>query len=125
MKAKKIFIFDKSETASALAQVMSMHGFEVITSDTPREAYRMIINFHPQLVLAEYLDVDGEWLCRQLRQARNLNDIQIIMMSAKGASIKERDLRSLLLSFGANGCLIKPFNYHEIPDYFDSWMQGN
>jgi DNA-binding response OmpR family regulator len=124
-KMARIFIYAKSDLAEALAMVLSMHGHSPICSENPREAFRQIVTFRPQLVLAEYLDIDGEWLCRQIRQLRQLQDTQVIMMSAKEKGLSEDNFRSAILAFGANDYLFKPFPCREIGNYVHSWLQAS
>lgn len=123
MKTKKVFIFDQMDTAESVAFVLSMHGYETIVSDNPRQAFRQIVTFQPDLVLAEYLDVDGEWLCQQLRQLKITRHIQIIMMSHRGPNIKLEDHQKLVLSCGANGYLPKPFNLRRVHEHVNAWLQ--
>ncbi len=119
----KIFIFDQLSTADNLAIFLSMRGYEVITNDDRRQAFRQIVTFRPQLVLAEYLDVDGEWLCANLRNIPALNEILIIMMSHKGAQVDLKKFEAMILSFGANGYLLKPFEPRDLPEQIESWLQ--
>jgi DNA-binding response OmpR family regulator len=123
----RIFIYAKEDVAEAMAMALSMCGYEPMHSDRPREALRQIITFRPKLVLAEYLDpdIDGEWLCREIRKIRQLEATQVIMMSEMGQNINEHDLRSMMLAFGANGCLIKPLPCREIGNYVNSWLKAS
>ncbi len=120
----RILIYAQEKLAEALAIVLSMHGHNPICSDRPREALRQIITFRPELVLAEYLEIEGEWLCREIRKIKQLEDTQVIMMSALGASLTEEKFRDRVLAFGANNYLLKPFPCREIGDLVDYWLSA-
>lgn len=122
---EKIYIFDEIKAAETLAFALGMHGYEAIASDNACQAFRQIITFQPKLVLAEYLDVDGEWLCRQLRQVSVTRDLPIIMMSHKGSQVSNKSFEAMILGFGANAYLPKPFPYREIGNFVNSWLQAS
>ncbi len=124
---KRIFIYAKEDLAKNLAMVLSMRGHTPMYSDRPREALRQIITFRPTLVLAEYLDpdIDGEWLCCEIRKIKQLDATQVIMMSELGPNISKSKVQATALSFGANGYLPKPFPCHEISNYLHSWLHEN
>lgn len=121
---KRIFIYAKEDLAQALAMALSMRGHTPMYGDKPREALRQIITFRPTLVLAEYLDpeIDGEWLCCEIRKIKQLDTTQVIMMSELGPNISKSKVQATALSFGANGYLPKPFPYREIGDYVHTWL---
>lgn len=121
----RVFIYAKEEVAETMAMALSLSGYEPMHSERPREALRQIITFRPKLVLAEYLDIDGEWLCREIRKIRQLEATQVIMMSEVGPKLSAHKLRSMMLSFGANGCLIKPLPCREIGQYVHSWLRAS
>lgn len=121
----RIFIYAKEEVAETMAIALSMRGHKPLHSDRPREALRQIITFRPQLVLAEYLDIDGEWLCREIRKIKQLEATQVIMMSEAGQNINDQQLSSLVLAFGANGYLRKPFPCREIGLYAKYWLRAS
>lgn len=121
----RIFIYAKEELADPMAIVLSMHGHSPICNDRPRETLRQIITFMPQLVLAEYLDVDGEWLCCEIRKLKQLDKTQVIMMSELGKNLNTENFESMVLAFGANGYLIKPFPYREIGNFVNSWLRAS
>lgn len=121
----RIYVFAKPDLADPLTTVLSMHGHDPICSDEPRVAFRQIITFRPRVVLAEYLDLDGEWLCREIRKLPQLKDTQVIMMSEMGQHMSTRDFESMVLAFGANGYLRKPFDYREIGNYATSWLRAS
>lgn len=121
----RILIYAKNEVSEALAVVLSMYGHSPICSDRPREALRQIITFRPQLVLAEYLDIDGEWLCREIRKIKQLEATQVIMMSKIGRPLSDQDFESTVLAVGANGYLPQPLPCREIGNYVNSWLKAS
>lgn len=121
----RIYILAKADLAKAMAEELSKRGHDPIWSDDPMTAFCQIITFRSQLVLAEYLDVDGEWLCREIRKLKQLAKVQVIMMSELGKNRRPEDIRPILMAFGANGYLPKPFPSQEIGDYVQSWLRAS
>lgn len=121
----RVFIYAKEELAATMAMALSMSGYSPMYSDRPREALRQIITFRPKLILAEYLEVDGEKLCREIRRIKQLDTTQVIMMSETGQHLNEHALRSMMRSFGANDYLPKPFPCREIGNYVNSWLKAS
>ncbi len=123
----RVFIHAKKEVAEALSMVFSMRGHNPIWDENPRAALRQIITFQPKVVITEFLDldIDGEWLCREIRKIRQLNNTQVIMMSELGKHLNPSDIEAMVLKFGANGYLRKPFPYNEIGKYLESWLRAS
>jgi DNA-binding response OmpR family regulator len=121
----RIFIYAKEEVAEIMAIALSMRGHIPLYSDRPREAMRQIITFRPKLVLAEYLEVDGQWLCSEIRRIKQLEATQVIMMSKMGQPLSDQDLESTVLAFGANGYLPQPLPCREIGNYVNSWLKAS
>ncbi len=121
----RILVLAQSDLANQLDAVLSRHGYSTICCSDPQQALCKAITFRPQLVLAELLEIDGDWLCREIRKLRQLHNTQVIMMSAAGQHIKDKDLESMALACGANGYLRKPFPYCEIANFTKSWLQAS
>lgn len=121
----RILVFAEPELARQLSAVLSAQGYNTISCSSEQEALRQVITFAPQLVLAEYLDLDGEWLCRQIRQLKKGKQTEVIMMSAAGSHLSDKDMEAMVLSFGANGYLRKPFIHDKISSYVRSWLRAS
>lgn len=121
----RIVIYAKEDLAEQMALVLSMHGHSPICSEKMREALRQIITFRPSIVIAEYLEIDGEQLCREIRKIKQLENTQLIVMSELGPNLNEDNFRSAVLAFRANGYLRKPFPCQEIASYVESLLRAS
>lgn len=121
----RILIFAETELAKQLSAVLTAQGYNTICCSDEQQALCQVITFAPQLVLAEYLDLDGEWLCREIRKLKQGQQTEIIMMSGAGSHLSDKDMEAMVLSFGANGYLRKPFIYSEIGNYAKSWLRAS
>jgi DNA-binding response OmpR family regulator len=73
-----------------------------------REALEYILKERPDLVISDVMmpEMDGITLCRKMKQNININDIPVILLTAKS---KQED-RLEGLEIGADAYLVKPFN---------------
>jgi DNA-binding response OmpR family regulator len=87
MKTKRILVVDDNRSVvKALELVLKHAGFEVITAFDGPEALEKAFAKKPDLVILdiEMPTMDGYEVCRQLRAARALEDLRIIMLTMKG-----------------------------------------
>jgi DNA-binding response OmpR family regulator len=111
--SKKILVADDSPTVRNVAQsLFGKHGYEVLLADDGAKALSVVKTTRPDLVLlnSSLSVVDGEQVCRELRQAKDLKDVPVIMI----LSVDEKEKESKLKEIGVDSFVTKPFNPKEI-----------
>jgi DNA-binding response OmpR family regulator len=103
---------DDRDLAATLAMALERDGFEVSPYATGREGLVGILGQPPDLVLLDLNlpDLDGLAVCRELRETPAVQDMPIIMLTAR---VEESD-RVLGLDLGADDYITKPFSLREL-----------
>lgn len=109
MEHRKILIVEDEKKISDIIQAyLERDGFDVTVVATGAAAIREIGNRFDLAVLDLKLpDIDGETICKSIRQ---ISDMPVIMLTAKSAE----DDRVKGLSIGADDYVIKPFSVREL-----------
>jgi CheY-like chemotaxis protein len=106
--ARRVLAIDDSPTIlKFIEMVLGSAGYEVRTTVEPALACQQVDGFKPDIALLDYLmrDGDGVAAARQLRARPGLGELPVILMSAKGESVKAR----LYEIGGVFDLLSKPF----------------
>ena len=114
-----LIVDDSPDQHLLLRSILARAGHnEIVTVDSAREAFTALTLDGPQasvqvdLILMDVLmpDIDGVEACRHIKQQKNLQDIPIIMVTAKN------DLNNLKEAFsaGAIDYITKPVNGVEL-----------
>ncbi len=120
----KIAIIDDSLTIRNIAKkYISEGGFEVVTIEKFNNIISELEKIEPKLILLDiYLgedEIDGHWICREIRDNKILANIPVIMMS----SVEEKfDIKKAFDS-GSNIFIHKPFKKEEILDAINSLIE--
>jgi DNA-binding response OmpR family regulator len=103
---------DDPDLAATLALALEKDGFEVQRYLTGRDGLEGILANPPEIVLLDLNlpDLDGLSLCRELRETAAVQDLPIIMLTAR---VEESD-RILGLDLGADDYVTKPFSLREL-----------
>lgn len=111
--AKTILVADDEPAVlRSLEFILKKEGYTVLTATNGQDALNLASGSLPDLVL---LDVqmprmDGNQVCRQLRETPSSSHLHIIMITAKG---QESDRENSLQS-GANEYITKPFSPRKV-----------
>ena len=109
MNGKTILVVDdERDILELLRYNLVKNGYKVISAMTGEEALRLAEQTPPALVVLDLMlpGIDGLEVCRSLKARRELADVPIIMLSAKG---EEADIVSGL-ELGAHDYVCKPFS---------------
>jgi CheY-like chemotaxis protein len=98
---------DDQELLSVMKEILSLHGFDVITSEPTYEIHELLSLHHPDLLIMDFLmnDVNGGELCSVLKNNPSTQRIPIILLSAYDRIIQ---------SLGDYGCdlfVAKPIDF--------------
>jgi DNA-binding response OmpR family regulator len=115
MAENKILVVDDEPfILRSLTFILKKNGYDVDSATNGEEAVDAILNGRPKLVFLDLMmpKKNGLEVCIEVRQNQELNDIHIIMLTAKG---QEQD-REKGLEAGANEYLTKPFSPSKVLD---------
>jgi DNA-binding response OmpR family regulator len=103
---------DDPDLSATLSMALEREGYQVDRYTTGRDGINGILGSPPELVLLDLNipDLDGLSLCRELRQTAAVQDLPIIILTAR---VEEGD-RVLGLDLGADDYVTKPFSLKEL-----------
>ena len=113
MMAKKLLLSDDSQTIQKVVElVLGPEGFEIKSYGNGAEALNALESVMPDLVLAdiEMPGLNGYQLCEQLKGNARTQHIPLILLAGAFEPFDEDYMRSV----GADDCIIKPFESHEL-----------
>lgn len=113
MFKKKILVIDDTELMVKLTtDVLTEHGYEVVSANNGVDGIKMVASEKPDLVFLDVVmpGIDGFEVCKLLRKDESNNLIPIIMLTAQG---NEED-KLAGLELGADDYITKPFNPREL-----------
>ncbi len=107
-----IVVEDDPDLARTLTLALERDGFQVTAFHTGREGLEGILESPPDLVLLDLNlpDLDGLSVCRELRGTPAVQDLPLIILTAR---VEESD-RVLGLDLGADDYVTKPFSLREL-----------
>jgi DNA-binding response OmpR family regulator len=107
---KILIIEDERLIADNLKAGLEQHRFSVDVAYTGEEGYGLANDFNYDVIILDLMlpDIQGEELCRKLRQEKN--ETYIIMLTAK------KQLGNIIegLNYGADDYITKPFEFLEL-----------
>lgn len=112
-KSKVLVVDDDPEIVELFVDVLERDGrFEVKTAGTGYDAGMITTEFHPDLILLDYMlpDVNGNVVCRTIRSKEEFADTKIIIVSG----VVNQDEIDELMQAGANDFVKKPFNIEKL-----------
>ncbi len=112
-KIKVLIVDDDVEIVELLVDVLSRDGrFEIQTAGSGYEAGLKTEQFHPDVIILDYMlpDVNGNVVCRTIKSNPNFENIQIIIVSGVANPEEVQDL----LNAGAAEFIKKPFNIADL-----------
>jgi len=109
-KNKILVAEDDADTRFALAMLLELEGFEVITAVDGEEAYSQALNEHPDLIVTDINmpRMNGLDLIKRIRKDGKLDSIPIVAMSAV-----ERQSLNHAKELGAVAVAQKPIEFDQ------------
>jgi two-component system response regulator RegX3 len=107
--AKVLVVEDEQSLREALVFFLEKEGHEVSVAVDGEEAIRVFENENPDIILLDLMlpKMDGNQVCKQIRQSSN---VPIIMLTAKDSEID----KIVGLEIGADDYLTKPYSTREL-----------
>ncbi|MGA2173499.1 MAG: response regulator transcription factor [Verrucomicrobiota bacterium] len=110
MNERILIIEDEVAMRTALADLLSVEGYRVLSAADGESGLRRALDEKPALILLDIMmpKLDGFALCAELR--RLANPVPVLMLTAKG----QVEDRVAGLDAGADDYLVKPFSTEEL-----------
>ncbi|MEE8324536.1 MAG: response regulator, partial [Candidatus Humimicrobiaceae bacterium] len=107
---KLLIIEDEKQVADNLKEGLEQHNYTVDIAYNGKEGQQLALEYEYDIMILDLMlpDIDGEDLCRKLRDEGNKSFI--IMLTAK----KQLDNIITGLDCGADDFLTKPFEFSEL-----------
>jgi CheY-like chemotaxis protein len=109
---KALVVDDEFHIVQVVAIKLRNNGFEVLTADNGSQAYQLACEHHPDVIVTDYQmpSMTGIELIEKLRQNESTADTPVLMLTARGFAIEERQKETLRIA----ACLSKPFSPREV-----------
>ncbi len=112
-KLKILVVDDDPEIVELFVDVLERDGrFEVKTANTGYDAGMLTQEFHPDLIILDYMlpDVNGNVVCKTIRENPAFQDTKIVIVSG----VVNQDEIADLMKSGADEFVKKPFNIEKL-----------
>jgi len=111
-RRRVLVVDDEPNIVISLEFLLVNAGYEVTIARDGMQALQMAASWRPDLVVLDIMlpVVNGFEVCKQLRASRELKDVKILMLTARG---REGEIEKGL-ALGANAYLTKPFATREL-----------
>ena len=112
MKLRVLIVEDENTLIELLEYNFKKEGYTVETATDGESALDKILFKSPDLIILDWMlpKLSGIELCRQIRNTKQIKNIPVIMLTARG---EERD-RLKGLEMGADDYVTKPFSINEL-----------
>ncbi len=122
MTHKILIADDEPNILISLEYLMKREGFAVTLARDGQEAIDAMLRERPDLVLLDVMmpRKTGLEVCQEVRAQPDLQDILILMLTAKG---RETDVAKGL-ALGANGYVTKPFSTKDLVARVRAMLEG-
>lgn len=112
-KHRILVVDDDPEIVELFVDVLERDGrFEVKTASTGYEAGMLTNEFHPDLIILDYMlpDINGNLVCQTIRSKEEFAQTKIIIVSGV---VKQEEIDELKAA-GADDFIKKPFNIEKL-----------
>ena len=113
MKSERILIVDDEAAIREMISIaLDLAGFDTIEAEDAIAAHHKIVDERPSLILLDWMlpGMTGIELCRRIKRDETLNEIPVIMLTARG----DEDHKIQGLDSGADDYITKPFSTREL-----------
>ncbi len=121
---RRVLVVDDDENIIELfVDVLSRDGrYEIKTASSGYDAGVLTEQFNPDLIILDYMlpDVNGNVVCRTIRQNPRFKDTKIIIVSG----VVKQDEIDTLLAAGADDFIKKPFNISKLLERIEQLLEA-
>jgi len=103
---------DETHILNVLAIKLQNAGFKVIAAEDGADAFKLAQSYKPSLIITDYQMpiLSGVELCCKLQNDQQLRDIPVILLTARGFTISDDDLKN----GNIKQVIAKPFSPREV-----------
>jgi DNA-binding response OmpR family regulator len=118
-----LIIEDEADAADLFAEMMRVSGFHVLKTTRSAPALSMMITEKPDVVILDIMmpETSGLDILREMRVTPGLEDIPVVVVSAKSMPV---DIRSGMEA-GASTYLTKPVGFLELKEAVERAMESS
>lgn len=112
-KIRVLVVDDDPEIITLFVEVLENDGrFEIATAQTGYDAGLMTQQFHPKVIILDYMlpDINGNVVCKTIRDNPELSGIKILIISG----MVDPSEVGMLKEAGADDFIKKPFNIEAV-----------
>jgi DNA-binding response OmpR family regulator len=122
MRKRVLIVDDEPNIVISLEFLMKREGHEVLVARDGEAGLAAIRDQQPDLVLLDVMmpKRDGFEVCEAVRTDPKLDDVRILMLTAKG---REAEVKKGL-ALGADAYVPKPFSTRELVERVNSLLEG-
>ncbi len=112
MKFKILIVEDEKEILDDLSKILTISGYEVVSTNNCNEAMDFAINSNLDLIISDILlpEFDGYDFLKQLQENSATASIPFLFLSAKSSKYDVREAMNL----GADDFITKPYDIEEL-----------
>lgn len=112
----KILVVANEPMLSTVASVLAdCWKYSVLRTNDVRRALRGAVVWQPHVVVVEGLELDGGWLCEELKKLRLTQNIPVIIMSHRAEALSDVAVWQYFVShYGADEYLSKPLRLDQL-----------
>ncbi len=112
-----VIVDDDIAILEAMKMVLEFYNYRVETI-ADGEVMPKLASLQPKLLFLDVCmsGVDGGDICRSLKMTEETKDIPVVMISAS------YDLRQVMQESGADDCLAKPFEIHDLLSKINKYL---
>ena len=103
-----LVVDDEIDVVEVVEMLLELEGYKVLKAYDGKEALEAVEKEIPDLVILDIMmpEIDGVEVCRRFRANEKLNNVPIVMFSAKISAYDKKES----FEAGADGFISKPFN---------------
>lgn len=117
MKKKILIVDDEEALSKVISTILEEDNYEVKTAVNGKDALEKLAAYLPDLILTDVNmpEMDGEELCKKIRESETYMHIPIIACSG-------RDNGDIMIKAGANDYLSKPFKIENLENKLKQYL---
>lgn len=123
MKGRVLVVEDNPMNLELVTDLLEMADFEVISSDTARQAIDMMRSEHPDIILMDVAlpDMDGLEATRLIKADPEIQNIPVVALTAHAMSGDAERAKAA----GCNGYITKPIDTKKFAVEVEQIMKGS
>jgi len=121
MKRRVLVVDDDPQIIELFSDVLERDGrFEIRTASTGYDAGLITQEFHPELIILDYMlpDVNGNVVCKTIRNNAQMAETKIVIVSGV---VNQEEVNELLAA-GADEFVKKPFDIEKLIERMESLL---